>query len=93
MKLNTSQKKQSFFVYMLFNDQREVSYVGYTVNLENRLKAHNSNKGAKFTRGKLWKLIYFRKFKSKILAMKFEYKLKKDRILRKKITSKFLHNQ
>jgi hypothetical protein len=41
----------------------------------------------------LWKLIYFSKFKSKILAMKFEYKLKKDRILRKKITSKFLHNQ
>jgi len=25
--------------------------------------------------------------------MKFEYKLKKDRILRKKITSKSLHNQ
>ncbi|MDA0996452.1 MAG: GIY-YIG nuclease family protein [Proteobacteria bacterium] len=78
---------------MLFNELRKISYVGYTININNRLKAHNTNKGAKFTRGKLWKLIYFRKFKSKILAMKFEYKLKKDRILRKKITSKFLHNQ
>ena len=78
---------------MIFNDLHKISYVGYTININNRLKAHNTNKGAKFTRGKLWKLIYFRKFKSKILAMKFEYKLKKDRILRKKITSKFLHNQ
>ena len=78
---------------MIFSDLHKISYVGYTININNRLKAHNTNKGAKFTRGKLWKLIYFRKFKSKILAMKFEYKLKKDRILRKKITSKFLHNQ
>ena len=78
---------------MIFNDLHKISYVGYTININNRLKAHNTNKGAKFTRGKLWKLIYFRKFKSKILAMKFEYKLKKDRILRKKITSKSLHNQ
>ena len=77
---------------MIFNELHKISYVGYTININNRLKAHNTNKGAKFTRGKLWKLIYFRKFKSKILAMKFEYKLKKDRILRKKITSKFLHN-
>ena len=78
---------------MIFNELHKISYVGYTININNRLKAHNTNKGAKFTRGKLWKLIYFRKFKSKILAMKFEYKLKKDRILRKKITSKYLHNQ
>ncbi|MDA0971040.1 MAG: GIY-YIG nuclease family protein [Proteobacteria bacterium] len=78
---------------MIFNELHKISYVGYTININNRLKAHNTNKGAKFTRGKLWKLIYFRKFKNKILAMKFEYKLKKDRILRKKITSKFLHNQ
>ena len=78
---------------MIFNELHKISYVGYTININNRIKAHNTNKGAKFTRGKLWKLIYLRKFKSKILAMKFEYKLKKDRILRKKITSKFLHNQ
>lgn len=93
MKSDIVQKNKSFFVYMIFNELHKISYVGYTININNRLKAHNTNKGAKFTRGKLWKLIYFRKFKSKILAMKFEYKLKKDRILRKKITSKFLHNQ
>ena len=77
---------------MLFNELHKISYVGYTVDVDKRLKAHNTNKGAKFTKGKIWKLIYFKKFRTKILAMKFEYRLKKDRILRKKITSKFLHN-
>jgi len=92
MKSDIVLKNKSFFVYMLFNELHKISYVGYTVDVDKRLKAHNTNKGAKFTKGKIWKLIYFKKFKTKILAMKFEYRLKKDRILRKKITSKFLHN-
>ena len=62
-----------------------ISYVGYTSNLKKRLTLHNSSKGAKFTRGKNWTLIYFKKFSSKRLAMKYEYELKKNRNLRKKI--------
>jgi len=61
------------------------TYVGYTNNIENRLHMHNSNKGAKSTKGYKWLLIYSKKFKSKSEAMSFEYKLKKDRSLRKKI--------
>ena len=61
------------------------SYVGYTNNLENRLKKHNSNMGAKSTKGYKWLLIYSKKFKSKKDAMSFEYKLKKDKTMRKKI--------
>tara|TARA_Y100000389_G_scaffold198917_1_gene236323 strand:- start:305 stop:538 length:234 start_codon:yes stop_codon:yes gene_type:complete len=60
-------------------NNRNISYVGYTNNIEKRLKLHNSSKGAKFTKGKKWKLIYTKKFCSKILAMKFEYLLKKDK--------------
>ncbi len=92
MKFDIVLKNKSFFVYMLFNELHKISYVGYTINIINRLKAHNTNKGAKFTKGKMWKLIYFKKFKTKILAMQFEHKLKKDRILRKKIINKFLYN-
>ena len=66
------------------------TYVGYTNNLLIRLKKHNSNKGAKSTRGYKWLLIYSKKFKSKNEAMSFEYKLKKDRSLRKKISAKTL---
>ena len=61
------------------------SYVGYTKNLNARLEKHNTNKGAKSTKGYKWLLIYSKKFKSKNEAMSFEYKLKKDKPLRKKI--------
>ena len=64
------------------------TYVGYTNNLENRLKKHNTNKGAKSTKGYKWLLIYSKKFKSKNNAMSFEYKLKKNKTLRKKILEK-----
>ncbi|MDA9794568.1 GIY-YIG nuclease family protein, partial [Candidatus Pelagibacter sp.] len=37
---------------------RYVTYVGYTNNIKNRILLHNSSKGAKFTKGKIWKLIY-----------------------------------
>ena len=61
------------------------TYVGYTNNVSLRLKKHNSNKGAKSTKGYKWLLIYYKKFKSKNKAMSFEYKLKKNKSLRKKI--------
>ena len=61
------------------------SYVGYTNNLELRLNKHNSNNGAKSTKGYKWILIYSKKFKTKNKAMSFEYQLKKNRILRKEL--------
>jgi len=65
------------------------TYVGYTNNLVARLDKHNSNKGAKSTKGYKWLLIYSKKFKTKNEAMSYEYKLKKDRSFRKKIVEKF----
>ena len=64
------------------------TYVGYTNDLILRLKKHNSNKGAKSTKGYKWLLIYSKKFKTKSEAMSFEYKLKKNKILRKEILEK-----
>tara|TARA_B100000768_G_scaffold102820_1_gene95644 strand:+ start:68 stop:298 length:231 start_codon:yes stop_codon:yes gene_type:complete len=64
------------------------TYVGYTNNLKLRIDKHNSNKGAKSTKGYKWLLIYSKKFKTKSEAMSFEYKLKKDKIQRKKIRDK-----
>ncbi len=85
MNLKKIKKNKFFFVYILYNYTRDVSYVGYTNDIQKRLKAHNSGKGAKFTKGGFWDLIFFKKFKSKILAMQFEYRLKKDRKLRKNL--------
>ena len=81
-----------FFVYLILN-KNNTSYVGYTNNLIERLKKHNSSKGAKFTRGKKWILIYSKEFLNKSEAMKEEYKLKKNYILRKKIKKDFLRNE
>ena len=64
------------------------TYVGYTNNLDLRLNKHNSNKGAKSTKGYKWILIYSKKFKTKNEAMSFEYKLKNNKTLRKQLLEK-----
>ena len=70
-----------YYVYFLktLDDYPAKTYVGYTNNLNKRLEKHNSNLGAKSTRGYKWVLIYKKKFYSKSKALSFEYKLKKDR--------------
>ena len=65
--------------------RRSVTYVGYTNNLVKRIELHNSNKGAKFTRGRKWKLIYKEKYNSKKEAISREYYIKKNRTLRNRI--------
>ena len=66
-----------------------ITYVGYTNDLKKRLKNHNNNKGAKFTRGRKWKLIYKETHKTKSKAISREYYIKKNRTLRNKIKNKF----
>ncbi|WP_148193091.1 GIY-YIG nuclease family protein [Candidatus Pelagibacter communis] len=66
------------------------TYVGYTNNLELRLNKHNSNNGAKATKGYKWILIYSKKFRDKKEAMSFEYKLKNNKNLRKELLKKSL---
>jgi len=52
-------------------------YTGYTNDLEKRLAVHNSGKGAKCLRGKIpVKLVYSKKYKTKSLALKEEFRIK-----------------
>ena len=81
-----------FYVYLICTINSKgnlISYVGYTNNVKKRLSFHNQGKGAKFTRGRRWKLLYKKRFLTKKKAMQFEYALKKDRIKRNKIKSRF----
>mgnify|MGYP001334398036 FL=1 len=84
-----------YCVYLILskNLNKYRSYVGYTKNISNRLYLHNNSKGAKFTRGRKWKIVYLKKYKSKIVAMKEEYKLKKNYKLRKEIISEYKKNE
>ena len=81
-----------YYTYMLKSISSGVrkTYVGYTNNLDLRLNKHNSNKGAKSTKGYKWILIYSKKFKTKNEAMSFEYSLKNNKILRKELLEKSL---
>ena len=52
-----------FYVYIIgSNEPRKRTYVGWTTDINKRLKAHNTSKGAKFTRGRVWKLMYYEKY-------------------------------
>ena len=54
---------------------------------------HNKSKGAKFTKGRFWKLAHYEIFNCKSLALKEEYKLKKDYIKRSRIKKNFIKNE
>ena len=82
----------NYYVYLILSKSTKtnISYVGYTNNLTNRLKKHNTSSGARFTRGRKWKIIYSKKYNNKSTALKEEYKLKKDYKKRRKIKNKYL---
>lgn len=84
-----------YYVYLILSKKlnKYKSYVGYTNNIEKRLHLHNNSKGAKFTKGSTWKIIYLKKYFNKSIAMKEEYKLKKNYKLRNKIKNKYLEKK
>ena len=80
----------SYYVYMLKSiEKKSVTYVGYSNNLSNRIKLHNSGKGAKFTRGRKWRLIYKEKLTSKNKAISREYYIKNNKAFRNRIKDKY----
>ena len=72
--------QKSYYVYLIATKRKDklVSYVGYTDNITKRVKMHNLGKGAKFTKGNFWSLIFKKRYRSKSLAMQAEYNLKND---------------
>ena len=81
----------SYYVYMLKSrGKKPVTYIGYTKNLTKRIDLHNSGKGAKFTRGRKWILIYKEHYVSKKKAISREHYIKKNRILRNQIKNNII---
>ena len=80
-----------YYVYLIKTLEGFVkkSYVGYTNNLNKRINSHNSNIGAKSTKGYKWEIVYKKKFYSKKKALSFEYKLKKNRKQRLRLIYEF----
>ena len=78
------------YVYMLWSIKKNKvkTYIGYTIDLKKRLDKHNSGKGAKSTRGRLWKIVFKKKYQNKSSALKAEYFLKNNLNFRKHIKKK-----
>ena len=81
----------TYYVYMLKSIDRVKSktYVGFTNNLNARLSKHNSNKGAKSTKGYKWIVIYKKRFINKNDALSYEYQLKKNRKKRENLLNEY----
>ena len=78
-----------YYVYVIGSKEKPVrTYIGWTNNLKKRLLKHNLGVGAKFTRGRKWKILYSESLDSKSDAMKREYQLKRNSKLRSQLRSK-----
>ena len=82
-----------YLVYMLLSQHKNniYTYVGFTNNLKKRLYKHNNSKGAKYTRGKKWNIVFKKRYLTKSKAMEEEYKLKKNKKLRNFYKTKYLN--
>ncbi|WP_080797047.1 GIY-YIG nuclease family protein [Arabiibacter massiliensis] len=79
----------SFYLYVL-ECADGTWYTGYTVDVEERVRAHNAGEGAKYTRGRTpATLVASARFASKHEAMSAEYRFKrltrrqKERLVRR----------
>ena len=59
------------------------TYVGWSTDVAARLDAHNAGKGAKSTRGRVWRILYVERYRTRGEAMSREWHLKRDRKFRR----------
>ena len=69
-----------FTTYVIYSAKYNKIYIGYTSNLDSRLRSHNflSTKGYTI-RFRPWELVYTEQFETKFEAMKRENELKTSR--------------
>ena len=66
-----------YTVYALYSESYQKIYIGYTSNMEQRLRSHNELSQKGYTlRFRPWKLVYSEVFETKSEAMQREKSLK-----------------
>jgi putative endonuclease len=84
IRLSETKLPNPAFVYVLGSalgaDRR--TYVGWTVDIDQRLAVHNAGLGARSTRGRTWVLLYAERYDTRREAMSREVFLKRDRRFR-----------
>jgi putative endonuclease len=73
-------RPMEYFVYVLGSSGKNTyrTYLGWTIDLDRRLAAHNAGTGARSTRGRSWILIYAERHATRHDAMSREWHLKQD---------------
>ena len=86
---------KKYFVYLIATktNKKYITYVGYSSDVKKRISLHNSSKGAKFTRGRRWFLVFTKNYDNRTIALQEEYKLKKNYFKRQKLLNDFLKNK
>ena len=66
-----------YYVYLIKSIQfPEITYVGFTTNLKDRLSCHNRGDSIHISKHKPWKLVMYLYFTDKVKATAFEKYLK-----------------
>jgi putative endonuclease len=65
-----------FFVYILFSQNKNRFYIGFTSNLEERVIRHNQKSKGFTGNTNDWKVVYTEKYNSKEVANKRELQIK-----------------
>ena len=78
----------AFFYLLVSEEARQRTYVGWTLDVARRLSQHNSGKGARFTRGRRWRLVHVEAFETPPDAMRREVALKRDRRARRELAQR-----
>jgi putative endonuclease len=67
-----------FYIYILKSLIDNLWYTGYTNDLQSRFEKHKNGRGAKYTRSHVpERIVFSRKYGTKILAQKKERQIKK----------------
>ena len=65
-----------YYIYILKSEKNEKYYIGYTSDLSQRIKNHNSGKNTSTKHGVPWKMVYHEEFEDKKLAWLREKQIK-----------------
>ncbi len=66
------------FVYIIYSENHNVYYKGYSQDVEKRLKEHNAGLSRYTSNKGPWELVFVKSFESKSDALKYELMLKRQ---------------
>ena len=73
-----AQERTMYYVYVIVEEKTGKKYIGFSSDLRKRIAEHNNRRGAKYTEGGKWNLVYYEAFTSKKDAIMRERRLKHD---------------